>query len=198
VDGKGQRRGHSEPAGIAGPDDADPAAGAATRGTLATRVTDRDRDRFVGRVAELALLESCLEDDPPANVVLVHGPGGIGKSTLLRELARRAQARGIETFLVEGRELPPMPDALKAVLSAARGSDRPLVLIDSYERMTALAGYLRRGLLPSLPERTLVVIAGRTSPDEGWFAGGWEGVATELELGAMGRTEAADLLDAQG
>jgi hypothetical protein len=167
-------------------------------GTLAARLVDRDRDRFVGRTAELALLEQCLEDDPPASVVLIHGPGGIGKSTVLRELGRRAEALGRETFFVEGRDLPPMPDALEAVLAGARDSAEPLVLIDTYERMTALDGYLRRGLLPSLPSRTMVVIAGRQAPDPGWFAGGWEGVAVELELGALPASESLELLAAHG
>ncbi len=159
---------------------------------------DRDRDRFVGRSTELAFLEGCLEDEAPASVILIHGPGGIGKSTLLRELARRARARGYDEFFVEGRELPPMPDALEAVLSGARDSERPLVLIDTYERMTALDGYLRRGLLPSLPDRTVVVIAGRADPDPAWFTGGWEGVATELELGALDAPEALNLLAVHG
>ncbi len=167
-------------------------------GTLAARIVDRDRGRFVGRANELALLERCLDDDPPANVVLVHGIGGIGKSTLLRELARRAAVRGRETFFVEGRELPPMPDALEAILTGARTSERPLVLIDTYERMTALDGYLRRGLLPSLPAQAVVVIAGRGSPDPGWFSGGWEGVAAELELRGMERSEALRLLASHG
>ena len=57
--------------------------------TLADRVAARDRQRFVGRDSELELFDSLLSDDPPANVVLVHGPGGIGKSALLREVARR-------------------------------------------------------------------------------------------------------------
>ena len=172
----------------------------ASRGarTLAARVAARDRSRFVGRACELDLLERCLGDDPPANVVLVHGPGGIGKSTLLRELARRASDRGIDTFFVEGRELPPMPDALEAVLAGARSSEAPLVLIDTYERMTALDGYLRRGLLPSLPDRTVVVIAGRMAPDPGWFTGGWEGIATELESDALEGAEAMRLLAAYG
>lgn len=161
-------------------------------------MVERDRDRFVGREAELRLLERCLEDDPPANVVLVHGPGGIGKSSLLRELARRAHRRGLETFFVEGRDLPPMPDALEAILAGARDVERPVVLIDTYELMTALAGYLRRGLLPSLPARTVAVIAGRTPPDPGWFAGGWEGVATELELGGLSHGEARELLAGHG
>jgi AAA ATPase domain len=166
--------------------------------TLAARMQDRDRDRFVGRSDELEFLERCLDDDPPASVILVHGEGGIGKSTLLRELARRAEMRGFDTFFVEGRELPPMPDALEAVLSGARESDMPLVLIDTYERMTALDGYLRRGLLPSLPDRTVVVIAGRGDPDPAWFTGGWEGVARELELGALDSSESLCLLAAHG
>jgi hypothetical protein len=166
--------------------------------TLAARMAARDRERFVGRVEELAFLERCLEDEPPASVILIHGPGGIGKSTLLRELARRAPMHGFDPVFVEGRELPPMPDALEAVLAGARGSEQPLVLVDSYERMTALDGYLRRGLLPSLPDRAVVVIAGRRDPDPAWFTGGWEGVATALELAAMDAGEALTLLAAHG
>jgi hypothetical protein len=159
---------------------------------------DRDRNRFVGRAAELAFLERCLTDEPPASVVLVHGPGGIGKSSLLRELGRRAELLGRETFSVEGRELPPMPDALEAILAGARDSEAPVVLIDTYERMAALDGYLRRGLLPTLPDRTLVVIAGRTPPDAGWFEGGWESVAAELELEELSPADALDLLASHG
>ncbi len=184
---KGDRQGVSEGA----------SAGPPGR-TLAARMIARDRDRFVGRSAELAFLERLFEDDPPANVVLVHGPGGIGKSALLRELARRAQAHGLETFFVEGRDLPPMPDALEAILAGAREVERPVLLIDTYELMTALAGYLRRGLLPSLPDKTVAVIAGRARPDPGWFAGGWEGVATELKLGALSDRDALDLLAGYG
>ncbi len=167
-------------------------------GTLAARMAGRDQDRFVGRAAQLEFLEGCLDGEVPSSVILVHGPGGIGKSTLLREIGRRAEGRGYETFSVEGRELPPMPDALEAVLSGARTSDRPLVLIDTYERMSALDGYLRRGLLPSLPDRTVVVIAGRNAPDPAWFTGGWEGVATEMALGALDPDDALSLLDARG
>ncbi len=173
--------------------------GAHGRGrTLGARLIDRDRDRFVGRDDELAFLERCLSGDPSISVVLVHGPGGIGKSTLLRELGRRAPSRGYELFFVEGRDLAPMPDALEAVLSGARASARPLVLIDTYERMTALDGYLRRGLLPSLPDSAVVVIAGRLEPDPAWFSGGWEGVATALELRALSPRDALSLLAAHG
>src|SRR3954447_17069440 len=66
-----------------------------------------DQQRFVGRTAELAFFDGLLVDDPPASVVLVHGPGGIGKSTLLREVGRRAAASGRSPRLLEAPEVPP-------------------------------------------------------------------------------------------
>ena len=167
-------------------------------GTLAARLADRDRRRFVGREAELDLLERCLTDDQPAAVVFVHGPGGIGKSTLLREFERRASSTGWDTFLVEGRELSPAPDALDATLEAARASSRPLIVIDTYERMTGLDGYLRSTLLPSLPGSAVIVIGSRAAPDPAWLTGIWEGVATELPLHRLSEAEALRLLAVHG
>ena len=57
--------------------------------TLGQRMAREDARRFVGRDRELGVLEAMLVDDPPASVAFVHGAGGIGKSALLRELARR-------------------------------------------------------------------------------------------------------------
>lgn len=166
--------------------------------TIGTRLAERDRRRFVGRGAELAFLQRCLDGDADASVVLIHGPGGIGKSTLLRELARRAGATGRRAHFVEGRELAPAPRALDAALAGAREDDEPLVLIDTYEQMTALDGYLRGSVVPALPERALVVIAGREAPGRGWLEGGWESVAVQLELSGLSVAEAQELLALQG
>jgi hypothetical protein len=166
--------------------------------TIGARIAERDRRRFVGRGSELAFLERCLDGDADASVVLVHGPGGIGKSTLLRELARRAGARGRRAHFVEGRELAPVPRALDAALAGARAEAEPLVLIDTYEQMTGLDGYLRTTVVPSLPERALVVIAGRERPGRGWLEGGWESVAVQLPLAGLSEPEARELLALQG
>src|SRR5438270_5062321 len=166
--------------------------------TLGELIDHRDDGRFVGRTAELEVLEACLGNDPPASVVLVYGPAGIGKSTLLRQLERRARVRAWDTFFVEGRELPPTPYAIEAALHEVRDSKRPLILIDTYERMTALDGYLRRELLPSLPGEALVVIAGRGAPEAAWFEGGWDEVAREVELTALPDADAFGLLEAHG
>ena len=166
--------------------------------TLAARLAERDRVRFSGREGELAFLDRCLTDDPPACVVFLHGPGGIGKSTLLREFERRARAQGWDCFHVEGRELLPTSDVLLAVLSDAQQSARPLVLIDTYERMSGLDGYLRRDLLPSLPGNAVILIAGRHAPDPAWLTGIWEGVSAELPLEKFSRADSLRLLEAYG
>ncbi len=169
------------------------------RRTLAARLEDRDRCRFTGRRAEITFLDRCLDAaDPPASVVHVCGPGGIGKSTLLREVGRRARDRGRTVVALDGRELGPGNSVLDDTLRAVAGDDRPVVLLDSYEQMTALDPHLRHELLPALPDASLVVIAGRGAPDPGWFAGGWESVTARLDLAAMPPEEASNLLAAHG
>src|SRR5580692_4182764 len=174
------------------------------RRTLAARLEDRDRGRFVGRDNELAFLDRCMEADPPASVIHVIGPGGIGKSALLRAAARRARSIGWEVVTLDGRELGPASAVLEGVVRRAgrmrkgiRGGG-PLILLDSYEQMTSLDGYLRRDLLPTLPDRALVVIAGRSEPDPGWFSGGWESVTARIELRGLGEQESLRLLAAHG
>jgi AAA ATPase domain len=161
-------------------------------------MTRRDRAAFVGRASELDAIAELFVDDPPASVVLVHGPGGIGKSALLRQVADRAREAGWSPVLVEGRELPPVPDALDEALAEAHERERPLILIDTYERMTALGGHLRRALLPSLPEHAIVVVAGRQPPERGWFEGGLETITREIELGPLSLAESQELLGAHG
>src|SRR3954467_15477529 len=158
----------------------------------------RDRDRFVGREPELAFFDALLVDDPPASVVLVHGPGGIGKSTLLREVGRRAEPRGRSPRLVDARELAPVPGELEQALDGVDADTLPLVMFDTYERMTAAGTYLRQRLLPSLPERSLVILAGRNPPEPEWFQGGWEQLTVEYELKGMPDEDALRLLHERG
>jgi hypothetical protein len=169
------------------------------RRTLAARLENRDRDRFTGRQSEVAFLGRCLDsEDPPACVVHVCGPGGIGKSSLLREVARRARELGRTVVTLDGRELGPDPAVLEAALRAVADDAAPVILLDSYEKMAALDSWLRRELLLDLPDDTVVVTAGRGAPDPGWFAGGWESVTARIDLAAMPPEEARKLLAAHG
>ena len=146
----------------------------------------------------MEFFDSLLGDDPPVNVVLVHGPGGIGKSTLLREIARRAESRGRSPWLVDARELAPVPGEIEQALDGVDADDLPVVMFDTYERMTAAGAFLRQRLLPSLPERSVVILAGRTPPEPEWFQGGWEGVTAEYELRPLQDSDARALLEERG
>jgi hypothetical protein len=158
----------------------------------------RDERTFVGRERELAQFDVLLDDGAPSSVVFVHGPGGVGKSTLLREVARRAVRRGYTPVLVEGRDLAPVPGQLEAALAGVAAHARPLVVFDTYERMSAAGSYLRSRVLPALPEGALVIVAGRRAPEPGWLADGWEHITTAMELKPLGDEEAAALVGHHG
>jgi hypothetical protein len=167
-------------------------------GTLASRLADADEDRFVGRRSELAFFDRLLDGESDVAVVLVHGRAGIGKSTLLREVVRRGRRRGWEPRTLEGRDLAPVPGELERALEGLQHAERPLLLVDTYERMSAAGGYLRQRFLPMLPEGALVVVASRTAPESAWFEGGGERLVHELPLAEMPAEDARALVTEHG
>jgi hypothetical protein len=61
---------------------------------------------FVGRAAELELVRAALATDPPPYALLhVHGPGGVGKTALLRRWASEAEQAGRTVIALGGRRL---------------------------------------------------------------------------------------------
>jgi hypothetical protein len=166
--------------------------------TLADVLSGRDAERFVGRAAELELFDGLFAEAPAAGVVHVHGPGGIGKSALLREVARRGAERGWSPWRIDGRELAPVPGEIEKILATARTEERPLLLFDTYERMSELDGVLRRRLVPALPEHAIVVLAGRERPGVEWFEDGWEHVVRALALAPLSAAEARALVGVHG
>ena len=158
-----------------------------------------DAARFAGRGPVLEWIERLLTtDDAPTRVVLVHGPGGIGKSALLREVGRRARSRARPVWAVDARALDPVPGALEDALADAADSPGAVVLVDSFERIRAQETLLRERVLPALAADALVVVAGRQPPGPAWFQHGWEHVSADLHLGPLAPAEARDLLAALG
>src|SRR3954468_24332581 len=166
--------------------------------TLADRLAQADERRFVGRRKELELFDRILVDDPPHHVVLMHGPGGMGKSTLLREVARRGRAAGFAPVMVDGRALDPVPGEIERALAGVEELWRPLLLFDTFERIEAVGGWLRERMLPSLPAGAVVVLAGRRAPDPDWLQGGWESLVVEVPLGPLDDEDARELLGDHG
>lgn len=154
---------------------------------------DLERRGFVGRERELALASRVTLAGRWSPVLFLHGPGGIGKSALSRELAGRASELGRQVVLVDGREVAPRADALAIALDRAGldvGSDQ-LVILDSFEVIEPIAGFVCERLLPELGERSSLCVAGRNPPNRMWFDPRWVRPLQELALGPL--EEAASL-----
>jgi AAA ATPase-like protein len=124
---------------------------------------------LVGRDHELDAIGAELAKPGRVAAVYVHGPAGIGKTALLRETTDRAvAASGYDLVWIDGRDIAPVPDQLEDALGAPPERGRPLVVLDSFEHVEALGGYLRRVLLPALPPGAAVLIASRRAPGPEW------------------------------
>jgi hypothetical protein len=165
---------------------------------VAERLSAARRHHFVGRAAECALFRSTLiATEMPFLVLYVHGPGGVGKTALLREFATLAQEASAAVCYLDARNLEPAPEpflhALRLALNLtadetptnawATRPGRHVFLLDTCELLAPLDGWLREVFLPELPENVLVVLASRNPPAPEWRADpGWQALMHVLPL----------------
>lgn len=171
--------------------------------TLGDRLARARRARFVGRAAELARFDRMLAGQAEP-VWFLHGPGGIGKTTLLAEFARRAEAAGRIVLEIDARHVAATPagwrQALDSVLAAeaAPGGLPPpgsVLLVDTFEAVSAIELWLRDHELPNYPDNVLVLLAGRSPADVHWrLDAGWADVAVVSTLAPWSEAEARDYL----
>lgn len=179
---------------------------------LANRLTQARRQRFVGRTAEIELFRAALGRDVPDFAVLhLHGPGGVGKTTLLREFLHIAAEAGRPHVSLDGRHLDASPPGFLTALQLALNlppettpqdavANFPnfILLIDTYELLSPLDSWLREEFLPGLPEQAIVVIAGRQPPPAAWRAGGWAELTRIVSLRNLRPDESTAYLRGQG
>jgi hypothetical protein len=158
----------------------------------------RQKRSFVGRGPDLALLEGIAAPVPVAPLAFVHGPGGIGKSALLRELRRRSRIRQVGVCLVDGRDTGTAQEALATALDQMRSGECGLLLLDAYEHFAALGAQLRRDLGPSLAAGGRIVIAGRLPPEAAWLRDEWQERLLSVRLAPLSVQESRALLRARG
>lgn len=193
--------------------------------SLAVGSDDALAASFVGRAAELAVLQAVAGRSDVARLVYVYGPPGVGKSSLLRCFARLARERGDRVTAIDMCDLDPVPEALigaliseqahgrrgwtggvrpkgasvAAGLALLRRMPRPHVLvIDTYQPTELLDSWLRDVLLPQLPAATVIVLASQHSPASGWLgAPGWPTVLRPMPLSGLDREETGAFLGAR-
>ena len=175
---------------------------------FASRATSALQHNFVGRTDELALFTTILAaEEPPFAILRVQGPGGVGKSALLNEFARRCADSGVSALLLDGRDIQPTPNGFLKALCELTGAARPLdalpertvMLIDSYELLAPLDHWLRDQFLPQMPYWSLVVLADRNPPSSGWRVDpAWQEMTRVIQLGNFRPAEVADYLERRG
>ncbi|WP_254896730.1 ATP-binding protein [Amycolatopsis sp. Hca4] len=167
---------------------------------LAGRLAEARSRALVGREPERAVLDRMLSGAADAPLVAyVHGPGGIGKSSLLRHAARQAELAGRRVVHVDARFLDADPRRLEEAAVPACAEPGTVLLLDTFERCQPLEPWLRDTFLLRLAEGALVVLASRIAPDAEWSLDpGWAPLFAELALSPLDVAQSDALLAARG
>lgn len=181
------------------------------RGSVSDRLAAAAGAALVGRAEERARLTALLAPDGPA-AVFVHGPGGIGKSTLVTGTLVPLPLHSVS---LDGRQMEPTVPGALAALGAALGGPAPssatgaaehigaagvhVLVIDSFERLNLLDGWIRNELVSALPATVTTLLVGRRGPNVAWrTAPGWRTLLGELVVGPLTDRDIDRLLAARG
>ncbi|MFI5735052.1 BTAD domain-containing putative transcriptional regulator [Kribbella sp. NPDC051587] len=157
--------------------------------------------RFVGRHSERTMFQSLLATGPRERqqVLFFHGPAGIGKSSLVRQLAADAVADGYQAWLLSGKSTSDLQTELNDVISETTDVATPVLLIDSPPDIGELEPWLLCDWLPKLPVDAVVVLAARCGPSAGWRTDPrWAGAIHCRRLEGLLDAEAAELVEGCG
>ena len=157
-----------------------------------------DNMHFIGRAAEIAVFRSVLTDtSAPVRALYIHGPGGTGKTTLLKECIRVCEEYGVDHALWDSRDFEPSISAFleflartlgiaddEDVLAALRKVQRRFVLfLDTFEMLQPLDDWIRDEFIGRVPDTMMVVLSGRITPSTSWRAApGWRREIKPLAL----------------
>lgn len=179
---------------------------------LRDKLLSAERAQFVGRDAELEMIREHAAGDSKRQWLHFYGPGGIGKSTLLRqadtgsvklhryELDGGSGVRQKEDMLdqlseqlryagetvQEGDGWPEIVELIN--LRSMREGCGIFLLIDTFENLRSVEEWLI-DLLSQLDATVRIVSAGRHSLSGGWLRAGWSSLFREVPLAALPSSE---------
>jgi len=182
--------------------------------SILQRLSDRSVGKFIGRKKEIDILLHAFDSpELPFVVAYIHGPGGIGKSFLIRNLMSRITDKGGHVAFLDCRQSEPtingylsglgkalglpeeQPTLEDLILYIAKSTDRTLICLDQYENFILMDTWLRQVFIPALPDTTLTVMASRYAPKTSWLTTeGWQDLFTEIELSEFSEEESIQML----
>ncbi|MEU8239413.1 ATP-binding protein [Actinoplanes missouriensis] len=168
--------------------------------SLGERLRQARARAFVGRQGEVAAFGAALRGEADAALVFyIHGPGGIGKSTLVRRLADEARHEGRLLVELDGRFVSRSPADFEKSAQTLLEQPGSVLIVDSFEHCQWLQTWLWQQFLPRIADGALVILAGREAPAAEWTADpGWAGALHVAELGPLDEVEARRLLAVNG
>lgn len=168
------------------------------------------KKNFVGRQKETSFFEQLLKEEEPAiHLLYIYGPGGQGKTTLLKQFADLCKESSVPFIQLDCRYIESHPDSFKQLFQAAspftEKSDMitaidehkgtVVLMIDTYEKLKPLDDWLRMEFLPELPGNVITVISGRTNLSTNWKTDpGWQSITKVFSLKELTEEESTQLL----
>ncbi len=144
-------------------------------GRVAETTAPRAARGFIGRERELETLATLARDG--GRVAWIVGPGGVGKTALLREFTRRLAAGHAHVWVDRA---PARPSAIVASAVEELGLPRVqrlgdllaqgvVLVIDELERVPTLEGWIADELARVPPAAGLLIVASRGAPGRDWL-----------------------------
>jgi DNA-binding winged helix-turn-helix (wHTH) protein len=191
--------------------------------TISRRLSERFEKTFVGREQELqVVLDALSQPVMPFWVCYLYGSGGIGKTSLLKNLCRKAADSNFVIY-IDCREHEPtqegflqsLADTILSMAGSAKAEDRKytlddissllddcgtriLLCLDHFESFIVLDTWMRQQFFPALPDTVLSVIASRQAPKSAWYAGSdWASAFKMLEIGELSEDDATVMLESR-
>lgn len=175
-------------------------------------LSDARQRLFVGRDAELDRLAAWFADPSSDDVRLfwIHGPSGIGKTSLVHRLETLALERHVPAITISCAHLRPSPEALMSAIatccgaatnevpSALAASPAGVLVLDAYEAVRGIDDWLRERFVQRLPSGWRLVLSGRNPPGLRWRVDPTWTCAAEILLRDLSPDEARALLERRG
>jgi energy-coupling factor transporter ATP-binding protein EcfA2 len=166
---------------------------------------------FVGRQKELEFFDQLLnQQQPSVHLLYIYGPGGQGKTTLLKQFADLCKESSTPFIQLDCRYIESNPGSFKQTFQAAspfpkskdmleaidQHEGNVVLLIDTYEKLKPLDDWLRMDFLPELPGNIITVISGRSSLSTNWKTDpGWQGITKIFSIKELDKEESKQLLN---